>query len=165
MPKGRRSVTDDIDWTRLVPLDAVRFANDLHRQETEALWAMAIVHLEGMSGPPQVLQKFLALSEAGVVGAFLVQTQVNEATEKWSWIVVGDLPALAFPACFARNQYQALNVYCQRVAQWIEALEQHRANECPDGFEFGPAPADLAHLRRKLDVLDAHILRPASYLL
>jgi hypothetical protein len=158
-------VSSDIDWTRLVALDDVRFANEQHRRESDSLWKKAAAHVGRRHRGEQIVQRFLGLSEAGLIGVFLLRLRAADGTERWVWVVAGDVPPLSLPADTARNQYQALANYVHRVSEWLDSNEGKQAGQAADLVDASMGEQELVYLRRKLALLDRHVLARARDLL
>lgn len=158
-------MTPDIDWTRLVRWGHFRYVNERQRLEMEAMHSKAEEYVGSLPGFETIVDAYLGLSESDIIGVFLFFARADN-TDKWTWVVVGDVPPLHIGVAFARNQYQAVNSYVGEVEHWI-AVQQgsEDAQEPVAPIAHATAPDALLWLRNKMNVLAEHILTPAKHLL
>jgi hypothetical protein len=83
----------------------------------------AINYLSSQSWCPEITEKYFGFGIGGVVAVFLfrLSKRIN-GTDEFLWVIVGDLPSAYLVGDRARDPKSALEVYCELMEGWVEAV-------------------------------------------
>ncbi|TIR16653.1 MAG: hypothetical protein E5X34_25295 [Mesorhizobium sp.] len=139
---------------RLPPADVSTGDDDLDSARVEARqylefynWVLSIKGEYFGYGAEEIIYIFLFEIEPG-------RPEVN----RWTWVIVGDVPPTYIPADDAATPFEALDGYIGALEEWVEAARQGKsvAKLIPVNVDATPANAEM--LAGRLKFLDERIL-------
>ncbi len=167
---------NDIDWTRVVPLENTRWTSKEQQQDVEVLAARAEAYLRrfvwcvgvGNGGGVAPSGRWYGDGVADKVGVFLFEALIDQhrqGLDTWTWLIVGDIPPARISPWYARNPCQAVNCYVGEMDRWVEAVT---AGEAVKGFmpvNVEPTREHAEMLRSRLGLIREMLIEPRKYLL
>jgi len=95
----------------------------------------------------------------GIIYIFLFEIEPGRPeVNRWTWVIVGDVPPTYIPADDARTPFEALDGYIGALEDWVEAAREGKsvAKLIPVNVDATPANAEM--LASRLKFLDERIL-------
>ena len=86
----------------------------------------------------------------GVVAIFLFRIDPEAGADEWLWVVVGDLPSAYIVTDRADNPIVALEIYCDLMQEWIDAVRG--GTDISDAF-----PVEVAATERNVVALERRV--------
>ncbi|NLS94422.1 MAG: DUF4826 family protein [Planctomycetaceae bacterium] len=129
------------------PLTAEEDIEGEDAEETLELHSMlqeAKAYVASFSWAPEIAEAFMGIGVGGIIGVWLLKfTQpISSEGDDYLWIINGDVPTAYLVTDEAPTPTDALNVYCDLMTDWAEAVQLGRSLE--DVFPV-EAPADSVH--------------------
>lgn len=149
-----------INTADLVPADLVKGEDDEETAQLIEMLQHARAYISGFDWCPPIAQVWLGLGVGGVIGVFLVKFKkpIANSDDDMLWIVCGDVPCAYLVTDNAKDAVSALDIYCDMMNEWIDAVENGDSLE--DVFPVN-APADLEHsdlLRKRVTFIRTRII-------
>jgi hypothetical protein len=123
-------VSFSIDLSRLTSSEEIKGEDPEETALLKEMLGKAEAYLESQSWSRPISNVYFGCGVGGVVAVFLFEFEksVNE-TDKWLWVVVGDVPSAYFVTDQAPDAAKALRVYCDLMQQWADAVLQEQPLE------------------------------------
>src|SRR6185437_10260844 len=129
------------------------------RAGLQALGDSARSYLRDFSWCPHDFTLYLAYGLPEVIGLFLAEFDAPVGdSDRYLWVVAGDLPEAYFVTDDAQDTRAALLTYCALMQDWIEAV--HRRGPMDEVFPVAAEPCDdnADLLQRRLDLLMLNVV-------
>jgi hypothetical protein len=111
-------------FTHVSPAETLQGDDDTETAELKAMHGEARAYLESFRWCPKIARSFFGAGLTGVVAVFLFEfVELVHGTDKWLWVVVGDLPTVHLVTDKAKDPYSALEVYCEVMDDWVDAVK------------------------------------------
>jgi len=140
--------------TRLPPADISTGDDDLESARVEARQ-----YLEFYNWVLSIKGEYFGYGAEGIIYIFLFEIEPGRPEiNRWTWVIVGDVPPTYIPADDAATPFEALDGYIGALEEWVEAARQGKsvANLIPVNVDATPANAEM--LAGRLKFLDERIL-------
>jgi hypothetical protein len=112
-----------IDVNNLLPTELMRGEDS---DETELLKQMleeAADYVSDFEWCPAISSTFWGFGVGGVVAVFLFEFDSEvKGTDRYLWVIVGDIPCAYLVTDAAPNPEEALGEYCQLMEEWANAI-------------------------------------------
>jgi hypothetical protein len=116
--------TSRIDMTTVTPVSAMAGEDAEDTQALKALATKATDFLSSFRWCTSVVESFVGLAVAGVIGVFLFRIRPAEPdVDEWLWVVVGDVPPAYLVVDDAPSPTAALEAYISEMQQWVDAVK------------------------------------------
>jgi hypothetical protein len=146
-----------IDWSKLQPTNQIRGEDDNETRQLQAALEEARSYITSFPWCTNIEEEFFGLGIGGVVAVFLFHIRPRGTVDQWLWVITGDLPSAYLVTDRATAPVQALEVYCELMADWIRAVRQGNPRDVfPVLAESTAENADL--LERRVALLRTQII-------
>ncbi|MEZ4298870.1 MAG: hypothetical protein R3B70_28230 [Polyangiaceae bacterium] len=151
-------MTPKVDYERLVPVNEMAGEDDEETAQLHEMLEEARRYLKGQRWCRSIERELLGLGVGGVVAVFLVDLVRDPGVHDLLWVVCGDLPTAYLVTDAAPTATVALEVYCELMDEWIDAVR----NEAPLNavFPVGAQPTEdnVARLERRISFLRGELI-------
>lgn len=73
----------------------------------------------------RIQEAYFGMGVGGVVAVFLFHIDPAPDADEWLWVIVGDVPSAYLVTDNIKSPDAALDVYCDLMMGWVEAVETH----------------------------------------
>jgi hypothetical protein len=116
-----RSSFQEVSGT--IPIEDVSAEDESDKHAVRNMLAAAERYVTQFCGHSEITERFAGVAIPGVIGLFLFRFQPPiTGGDEWLWVVEGDLPSAYFVVDEAPTSALALEVYCELMTEWAEAV-------------------------------------------
>ncbi len=132
-------MTTKIELDKVTPLEQFVGDNSMETARIRDMAAHADQYITNFNWCPPISNRYVGIGIGGVVSLFLYKFErpIN-GTDRYLWIVEGDLPSAYFVVDDAPDPISALIVYCKMMEDWAAAVESQVALD--EVFPVAAAP-------------------------
>ncbi len=148
-----------------ISLDRLTRAEDVvgeDAEETRLLREMlkrAKEYIASFKWCPPFDQVYFGCGVGGVVAVFLFRFRETIAnSEEWLWVVEGDLPSAYLVLDRAREPTSALEVYCELMEEWAQAVLENRSLKDVFPVKAEPTTENANDLLKRLAFIRKQVL-------
>jgi len=145
----------DLDSVTRLPSPSISTGDD----DLDAFRAEARQYLEFYTWVLSIKDEYFGYGAEGIIYIFLFEIEPGRPEiNRWTWVIVGDVPPTYIPADDARTPFEALDGYIGALEEWVEAARKGKsvAKLIPVNVDANPANAEM--LAGRLKFLDERIL-------
>lgn len=146
------------DLSRVTPLAQMQGDDQEDTDLLKAAQAEADAYVRSFAWCRGVKEVYFGAGVGGVVAVFLYRVDAPPRVDEWLWVVVGDVPSAYLVTDRARVPAAALEVYCELMEGWIEAVRSGTGLDSafPVAAQATPENADL--LERRVEFIRKRII-------
>lgn len=152
-------VTSPINLDTLVLAEQVVGEDDEETELLQEMLSSAKEYLASFRWCPPIDRVYFGCGVGGIVAVFLFHLREKiQGTEDWLWVVEGDLPAAYLVLDRASEPISALEVYCELMEEWAQAVLENRPIK--DVFPVGAEPTteNAKNLQKRLAFIRKEVL-------
>ena len=143
----------------LIPAEQIGGEDAEETAQLKAMLHEATDYLRSFRWCPPIDQVYLGCGVGGIVAAFLFHfSKPIQGGDEWLWVVVGDLPTASLVLDEARDPASALEVYCQLMDEWGEAVLEGRSLDDVFPVRAEPTPENARSLLKRVDFIRMRLL-------
>jgi hypothetical protein len=142
----------EINLSLVTSVEAMVGEDQAETDELKRMLANAEAYIRSFSWCPAIVERYLGVGIGGVIALFLFKlARPIDGNDNWLWVVEGDLPSAYLVTDQATNPAAALNVYCELMDDWSDAVLRNRplADVFPVKIEPTPKHAEMLRSRTK----------------
>lgn len=134
----------------LIPEGQIEGEDTSETSELRAMLQEAKDYIASFPWAPPITEAYMGIGIGGVLGVWLLKFSegLGEDGDEHLWVITGDLPSVYLVTDQAPCPLDALEVYCELVTDWAEAVKKNL--NLDDVFPV-QAPADCEHADMVID--------------
>ncbi len=158
-------MTCPVDINRLVPVERMTAEDAIETRLLRDMLDEATEYVKSFKWCPQIGQRYLAYGLGGVAAVFLFEFETSiQGADHCLWVVVGDLPSAYFVTDRAPDGAGALDVYCELMEDWAQAVENESSLDKVFPVRAAPTKERAAMLRSRIEFIRTRLIPTASEL-
>ena len=148
-----------IDLQKLTPAEEIVGEDAAETDLLKGMLRDATDYLRGFQWCPPIDRVYLGCGVGGVVAVFLLHlSRQIQGIDEWLWVIEGDLPTAYLVVDQASDPVSALEVYCQLMDEWCEAVLGGRSLDSVFPVRVEPTHNNAKALVRRLDFIRTELL-------
>ena len=141
-------MTEHVDRSKVRRIAEMHGEDEAETSELEQLLREARAYLGSFAWCDAIEEEYFGIGIVPIVGVFLFRIRPKGDGDDWLWVIVGDLPSAYLVTDRASSPALALEVYCELMDDWIQAVR--RNEDMRNVFPISATPsADNADLLAK----------------
>jgi hypothetical protein len=143
-------MTDEIDFSRLTPIDKISGESEKDTSLLRGMAEEARQYLLSFNWCKAIQKGWFGWGVGGVAAVFLFEIDPSPNVDKLLWVVVGDLPPAYMVTDELHTPLDALRTYVDLMEEWIAAIREGKSTEeC--------IPVNTAATRENADALETRL--------
>ena len=120
-----------MDTSVLIPETKIQGEDQEETQELKSMLQEAKEYIESFNWTPKISQAYMGIGLGGVIGVFLFKFAhaIKGTEDEYLWVIVGDIPSAYLVTEEAPGPVQALEIYCELMNDWAEAVTNNSSLE------------------------------------
>lgn len=147
------------DMRKVVPVNKMRDGDAQDEILLRKMFEEATTYLKSHKWCPEIEETYFGFGVGGVIAVFLfkLKKKINDADD-YLWVVAGDLPPAYFVADRATNPKEALEVYCELMDEWVEAVTKGTSLDDVYPVNVPPTPEYAKMLSSRIEFVRENII-------
>jgi len=116
-----------VDVTCVTPANEMTGEDDAETLELREMLKRAEAYIRGFRWYQPIEESYLGIGIGGVLALFLFRfVRPINGTDRWLWVMEGDLPSAYFVVDEAADPAKALSAYCDLMDEWVLAVRNRQ---------------------------------------
>jgi hypothetical protein len=143
----------------LIPIDEMAGDDENDTDSLRKMLVRAETYLTSFPWCPPIVERYIGVGISEVIALFLFRLErpIDDA-DQWLWVVEGDLPSAYFVVDKTHDPASALNVYCELMDEWCDAVENKRSLDEVFPVSADPTTRNAETLRSRVQFLREKVL-------
>jgi hypothetical protein len=119
----------------------------------------ALAYIRSFSWAQEVRETYLAFGIGGVIALFLLRfDKPIKNTDKYLWVVVGDVPSAYFVIDQTTDAVSAIDLYCELMQDWVDAVQSGGSLDNVFPVDASPTKANARLLQSRIRFIHNEIM-------
>lgn len=148
-----------MDVSRLTPVERMKGESIEETRALRSMLGQAETYLRSFAWCPPIAARYFGFGVGGVIALFLFELEsALNGTDKWLWVVEGDLPSAYFVTDDAHDAASALEVYCDLMEHWCDSAEKGEPLDDEFPVDVAPTLVNVNSLRARIGFIRNRLL-------
>jgi len=148
-----------VNLQKLTPAQAIAGEDAEETRLLREMLQSATGYVQSFRWCPSISEVYLGCGVGGVVAVFLFHfDQPIGETDEWLWVIEGDLPSAYLVLDQAEDPASALEVYCQLMDEWAQAILAGRTVKDVFPVRAAPSRENAMALLKRLEFIRSRLL-------
>ncbi len=147
-----------VEMQSVIPVEQMKGEDAEENKLLSESLELAREYLSSFKWCRKILESHFGLGAGDLVAVFLFRIEPTGGASEWVWIVVGDLPPAYVDTEGASTPNAALDVYCNLMEDWCEAVRTKGDLEQVFPVEADPTEENASELEERIEYLRTEVI-------